>query len=230
MIKVNEFPPIYFLDDYNFPDPYEEYEDGFAAVSYDLDVLRLLRGYSSGFFPWYKDEKNFFHWYVPDERMFLFFDDFKTTKKIKQKHRSDNWQVKYNTNFEAVIKHCANVKRKHESGTWISEEFIEAYTKLHKEGFAFSVESYYKGELVGGFYVVAIGSYVSGESMFYLKSDASKIALYDFILKAKEAGIKYIDCQIPSEHFASWGGKVLSKKEYLPLIRESVKKKTTFLV
>jgi len=223
MIKVNDNPPMYLLDDFNFPSPYEDFEDGFVGASYDLHPKRLLEGYSKGFFPWYQDESGMFHWFVLNERMLLKTDEVKTTKKLRQKLRSKKWDFRINTNFDKVIRNCANVKRKYEDGTWISEDFIEAYTKLYKLGFVISVESYYEGELVGGFYGVAIGKYFSGESMFHLKSDASKLALIYFCDILKENGVKYIDCQVPSEHLASMGGKIYKKEEFIPIIQNAAK-------
>ena len=221
MIKVSEFPPLYLLDDFSFPSPYEDFEDGFIGASYDLHPKRLLEGYSRGFFPWYQDEEGLFHWFILNERMLLKTDEVKTTKRLRQKLRSNKWDFRINTNFDKVIRHCANVKRKHEDGTWINENFIEAYTNLYKLGFVISVESYYEGELVGGFYGVAINKYFSGESMFHIKSDASKLALIYFCDILKENGVEYIDCQVPSEHLGRMGGKVYKKEEFIPIIQRA---------
>ncbi len=223
MIKVSDFPPLYLLDDFEFPSPYEAFEDGFVGASYDLHPKRLLEGYSRGFFPWYQDEDGLFHWFVLNERMLLKTDEVKTTKRLRQKLRSKKWEFKINTRFNDVIRMCSKVKRKHEDGTWINEDFINAYTQLHKLGFAISVESYYEGELVGGFYGVAINKYFSGESMFHIKSDASKLALIYFADILKQNGIEYIDCQVPSEHLGRMGGKVYKKEEFIPIIQKAAK-------
>jgi leucyl/phenylalanyl-tRNA--protein transferase len=221
MIKVNEFPPLYLLDDFTFPSPFEDFEDGFIGASYDLHPKRLLEGYSQGFFPWYQDEEGLFHWFVLNERMLLKTDEVKTTKRLLQKLRSKKWDFKINTRFDDVIEYCAKVKRKGENGTWISEDFKKAYKELNRLGFALSVESYYEGELVGGFYGVAINRYFSGESMFHIKSDASKLALIFFANILKENGIEYIDCQVPSEHLGRMGGRVYKKEEFIPIIWEA---------
>jgi leucyl/phenylalanyl-tRNA--protein transferase len=223
MIRVSEYPPLYLLDDFTFPSPYEDFEDGFIGASYDLHPKRLLEGYSNGFFPWYQDEDGLFHWFVLDKRMLIKTDEVKTTKKLLQKLRSKKWEFKINTRFEDVIRMCSEVKRKHESGTWINKNFIEAYTTLHKLGYAISVESYYEGELVGGFYGVAINKYFSGESMFHIKPDASKLALIYFANILKEEGIEYIDCQVPSEHLGRMGGKIYDKKDFIPIIQKAAK-------
>ncbi len=225
MLKLNDNPPFYLLDNLEFPSPYEDYEDGLVGASEDLEIDRLLKGYSQGFFPWYQDKDDIFYWYCIKERMFLFVDDIKITKKLAQKLRSDKWEIRYNTNFREVIKNCARIKRKEENETWISDNFINSYTALHEAGFAISVESYYEGELVGGFYGVGIGKYFSGESMFAKKSDASKLALIYFALSCRENGVEFIDCQVPSEHLKSMGGKVLKMEECLALIKKAVKGK-----
>ncbi len=221
MIKVNDFPPLYLLDDFVFPSPYEEFEDGFVGASYDLHPKRLLEGYSLGFFPWYQDSDGLFHWFVLNERMLLKTNEVKITKKLARKLRSKKWEFKINTRFDDVINYCSNVKRKHENGTWINDEFKKSYKNLNELGFALSVESYYEGELVGGFYGVAINRYFSGESMFHIKSDASKLALIYFCDILKQNGVEFIDCQVPSEHLASMGGKIYKKEEFLPIIQKA---------
>ncbi|WP_024791131.1 leucyl/phenylalanyl-tRNA--protein transferase [Lebetimonas sp. JS032] len=220
MIKVRECPPLYLLDDFTFPSPYEKFDEGFVGASYDLHPKRLLEGYSRGFFPWYQDEDGLFHWYVLNKRLILKVDEVKITKKLAQKLRSSKWEFKINSKFEDVIRNCANVKRK-QSGTWINDPFIEAYTKLHELGFALSVESYYEGELVGGFYGVAINKYFSGESMFHIKPDASKLALIYFCNFLKDNGIEFIDCQVPSAHLQRMGAKIYEKKEFIPMIQKT---------
>jgi len=220
MIKIKENPPLYLLDDFNFPSPYENFDDGFVGASYDLHPKRLLEGYSRGFFPWYQDDDGMFHWFVLDKRLILKVDEIKVTKKLKQKLRSKKWEFKINTRFNDVIKNCAKVKRK-DSGTWINNAFIQAYSTLYELGFALSVESYYEGELVGGFYGVAINKYFSGESMFYLKPDASKLALIYFCNVLKENGIEFIDCQVPSAHLQRMGAKIYDKKDFIPMIQKA---------
>lgn len=220
MIKVRDFPPLYLLDDFNFPSPYEEFDDGFVGASYDLHPKRLLEGYSRGFFPWYQDDEGLFHWFVLDRRLILKVDEVKVTKKLAQKLRSSKWEFKINTRFNDVINYCSNVKRK-DSGTWINGAFKEAYSKLYELGFALSVESYYEGELVGGFYGVAINKYFSGESMFHIKSDASKLALIYFCNVLKENGVEFIDCQVPSAHLQRMGAKIYEKKDFIPMIQKA---------
>jgi leucyl/phenylalanyl-tRNA--protein transferase len=225
MYQISQKPPIYYLDDYTFPNPYEAFEDGFVGASSDLAPQRLLNGYSKGFFPWYQAEDGLFHWYNIDKRMILYTDKVKKTKKLLQKLRSANWDFRINTNFEEVIKNCSSIKRPiHHGDSWITNDFIEAYTNLHKLGFALSVESYFKDELVGGFYGVGIGNYFSGESMFAKKSDASKLALIYFCEVCQDNEIEWIDCQSGSEHLERMGAVKIDKTEFIPMLEKSIKK------
>jgi len=224
MFKIYNKPPLYFLDDFTFPNPYEEFEDGFVGASPDLHPQRILNGYSKGFFPWYQADDGMFHWYNIDKRMILYTNKVKKTKKLLQKLRSKNWEFRINTNFEEVIKNCATIKRNYSNGkSWISEDFIEAYTNLYQLGYALSVESYFKGELVGGFYGVGIGKYFSGESMFAKKSDASKLALIYFCELCEDNGIEWIDCQSGSEHLERMGAVKIDKREFIPMLETSIK-------
>ena len=224
MYKVDDDYPLYFLDDFEFPNPYENFCDGLAGASNDLHPQRLLNGYSKGFFPWYKTQEGSFHWYNIDKRMILYTDKVKKTKNLNKKLRSQNWDFSINQEFEAVIENCATIKRPIHmgDGTWISEEFKEAYTNLHKLGYAISVESYYKGELVGGLYGVGIGKYFSGESMFAQKSDASKLALIYFCELCYENGIKWIDCQSGSEHLQRMGAEIIPKTQFLDMLQKAI--------
>jgi len=227
MIRIDNLYPLYFLDDYKFPNPYEPFHEGLVGASADLDPQRLLNGYSKGFFPWYQAEDGMFHWYQLDERMILYTDKVKKTKNLKKKLRSQNWDFSINQKFEEVIKNCAEIPRPAHmgDGTWISQDFIDAYTKLHKLGYALSVEAYYKDELVGGFYGVGIGKYFSGESMFAKKSDASKLALIYFCDLCQENGIEWIDCQSGSEHLIRMGAQRIPKTQYLEMLDKILKEK-----
>jgi leucyl/phenylalanyl-tRNA--protein transferase len=226
MIKVEKYPPLYYLDDFEFPSPYEKFLDGFAGASADLYPQRLLNGYSKGFFPWYQtpDDK-LFHWYIPNYRMILYTDKVRKTKNLLKKLRSKNWEFTINENFKEIIQNCASISRpKYMGECWISEDFIENYTHLHKLGYALSVESYFKGELVGGFYGVGIGNYFSGESMFAKKSDASKLALLYFCELCIENGIEWIDCQTGTEHLERMGAEKITKEEFLNKLNVAIKK------
>ena len=168
--------PIYTLsDDIVFPHPSLASEDGLLAVGGDLRLERLILAYENGIFPWFNEEDPPL-WWSPPQRAVLFPEEIKISKSMKQELRKSGYEVKFNTDFISVIKNCQQI-RLDEEGTWITQEFIDVYTLLHKMGIAHSVETYYEGELVGGLYGLTFGDVFCGESMFSMRSNASKIAL-----------------------------------------------------
>ena len=194
-------------------------KDDLVAIGGDFHPKRLIEAYKNGLFPWYIDEYNYIHWFSPKKRMVLYPDDFKVSKSLKRVIKNKNFVVKSNENFEEVIKNCANIKRKNEDTTWISQEFIEAYTNLFKLGIAFSIECYLDNKLVGGLYGLLIGDIVCGESMFSKVPNASKVAFYYLCEQAKSNGIKLIDCQVYNDHLASLGAVEISREKYFEILK-----------
>lgn len=220
MQLLEEEHKIYLLDDDNFSFPsLEMMNDDLVAVGGDFHPQRLINAYENGIFPWYIDEYNYIHWFSPNKRMVLFPEEFKVSKSLKRNIQNKGFIVKSNERFEEVIKSCANIKRKHEDSTWISDEFIQAYTQLHELGFAFSIECYLNEELVGGLYGLLIGDIFCGESMFSKVPDASKVAFYHLCQQAKNNGIKLIDCQVYNPHLASLGAEEISRDDYFKLLK-----------
>ena len=214
---------IYLLDENNFDFPtLDMMKDDLVAVGGDFHPQRLLNAYENGIFPWYIDEYNYIHWFSPQKRMVLKPEDFKVSKSLKKSIENKGFVIKSNENFEEVIKSCANIKRKHEDSTWISDEFIKAYTNLHHLDIAFSIECYLNEELVGGLYGLLIGSVFCGESMFAKVTDASKVAFYHLCQQAIQNGIKLIDCQVYNDHLASLGASEISRDEYFKLLNEDL--------
>jgi leucyl/phenylalanyl-tRNA--protein transferase len=212
---------IYLLDEDNFNFPtLDMMKDDLVAVGGDFHPERLLNAYENGIFPWYIDEYNYIHWFSPQKRMVLKPEDFKVSKSLKKSIENKGFVIKSNENFEEIIKSCANIKRKHEDSTWISDDFIKAYTNLHHLDIAFSIECYLKEELVGGLYGLLIGDIFCGESMFAKVTDASKVAFYHLCQQAKQNGIKLIDCQVYNDHLASLGASEISRDEYFQLLKE----------
>jgi leucyl/phenylalanyl-tRNA--protein transferase len=206
---------IYLLDIDNFDFPTLEMMKGdLVAIGGDFHPRRILNAYENGLFPWFIDEHKFIHWYSPKKRMVLYPDEFKLSKSLKRVINNKGYVVKSNENFNEVINRCASIKRKHEDDTWISEEFIWAYTNLYKMGYAFSIETYLDEKLVGGLYGLMIGDIFCGESMFSDERDASKVAFYHLCNQAKQNGIKLIDCQVYNDHLASLGAKEIDREEY----------------
>jgi leucyl/phenylalanyl-tRNA--protein transferase len=195
-----------------FPHPSQANEDGIVAWGGDLSPSRLIRAYQEGIFPWYSKQDPIL-WWSPDPRFIMEFDDFHLSKSLKKSIKK--FQYSFDTNFSAVIHACANVPRQGQNGTWIVPEVIESYETLHAMGYAHSVESYYDGELVGGLYGVVVGGVFCGESMFSLKSDASKAAYYVLVQHLRNWGYDFIDAQVPTQHLKSLGAKEISREEFL---------------
>ena len=208
-----------------FPKPEFAEPDGLLAIGGDLKPERLLAAYVNGIFPWFS-EGNPILWWSPDPRTVLMLSDFKVSKSLKQSIKKNSYEIKFDTNFSEVIKQCAIVERKHEDGTWITKKMIKAYTELHKLGFAHSVETYFEGKLVGGLYGISLGKAFFGESMFHLKTDASKAAIYCLVEKLKQWDFNFIDAQVRTEHLISLGAKEISREIYLELLENSMKVET----
>ena len=222
MKLIDKKHKIYLLDEEKFDFPtLNMMNDDLVAIGGDFHPQRLLNAYENGIFPWFIDDLGYIHWFSPQKRMVLYPENFKVSKSLRKSITNKGFIVKSNENFEEVIRSCAKIKRKHEDGTWISEEFIKAYTNLHKLDIAFSIECYLKDELVGGLYGVLIGDIFCGESMFSLVPDASKVAFYHLCQQAKQNGIKIIDCQIYNDHLASLGAFEITRNEYFNLLKDS---------
>lgn len=212
---------LYLLDNDNFDFPtLDMMKNDLVAIGGDFHPKRLLNAYKNGIFPWYIDDFGYIHWFSPKKRMVLYPQNFKVSKSLKKSILNKGFIIKSNENFENVIKSCANIKRKHENSSWISKEFIEAYTTLHKLNIAFSIECYLENELVGGLYGLLIGDIFCGESMFSKVNDASKVALYHLCQQAQKNGIKLIDCQVYNNHLASLGAFEISRVEYFKFLKK----------
>ena len=217
---------VYFLDSrIRFPDPSEAEPGGLLAIGGDLSPKRLLLAYENGIFPWYSEEDPIL-WFSPDPRMVFFPGDFRFSKTLIETVSSGKFSVRVDTDFAAVIEGCAQVRRKGQSGTWITEEMKTAYRKLHELGYAHSFEVYSEAGLVGGLYGVSLGGAFFGESMFHLETDASKVALFHLARKCWEFGFDFIDSQVPTDHMRTLGGREISRKEFLLALKSSVQKKT----
>ena len=220
MELLDEDEKIYLLeeDDFSFPS-LSMMNNDLVAIGGDFHPQRLINAYKSGLFPWFIDENNYIHWYSPKKRMVLYPEEFKVSKSLKKSIKNKGFIIKSNENFNKIIKNCANIKRKHEDDTWISQEFIQAYSNLFELGFAFSIECYLEDELVGGLYGLLIDDVFCGESMFSKVSDASKVAFYHLCMQAKQNGIKIIDCQVHNEHLASLGAREINREEYFKILK-----------
>lgn len=210
-----------------FPDPAYAGEEGIVAYGGDLSVNRIMKGYSCGIFPWF-NEGDPILWWSPDPRFILRLDKFHIPKSLKKIIEKNIFEIRFDHDFESVIKNCARVKRKEQESTWINRDMIEAYMELHTLGHAHSFEAYFEGKLAGGGYGVVIGDIFCGESMFTLKSNASKAALALLVERLKEKGFSLIDSQIHTSHLEGLGAQNISREEYLELVKCALEKPRTF--
>ncbi len=199
-----------------FPDPALAEEDGLLAVGGDLSPERLILAYENGIFPWYSDETPVL-WYSPHERFVLYPARVKVSKSMRQVLRSARFKVTYDTAFAEVIAACSAVGRPGQDGTWITDDMIAAYVRLHELGVAHSVEVWEHGNLAGGLYGVQVGGVFCGESMFSKVSNASKTAL---ISLCQTGRYNLIDCQVYTEHLESMGAEMISRDEYMAALRQ----------
>jgi leucyl/phenylalanyl-tRNA--protein transferase len=200
-----------------FPEPSLAEEDGLLALGGDLSVDRLLLAYQNGIFPWYSDDTPIL-WYSPHERFVLFPDELRISKSMTQVLRSGRFTVTANQCFDRVIDACSVAKRGGQDGTWITDDMKKAYTELHRHGHAHSIEVWEEDQLVGGLYGVPVGTVFCGESMFSKVSNASKTALISLCQSGK---YKLIDCQVHTEHLESMGARLISREEYMNILKNA---------
>ena len=213
---------LHFLDrSLRFPDPTEARADGLLAVGGDLSPQRLILAYRSGIFPWfsYGDPPL---WWCPDPRMVLFPAEFKPSKSLRKSIRTGGFSITQNSQFEAVIRACAEAPRPDQLGTWITEEMVQAYVELHRMGHAHSVEVWYHDELVGGLYGIDLPEFkvFCGESMFSKRTDASKVGFSFLVASLLEQNYKLIDCQMYTDHLASLGAREIARQDFLGYLKK----------
>lgn len=210
---------ITFLSDsLVFPDVEQANKEGLLAVGGDLSPERLLLAYKNGIFPWF-NEDSLILWWSPDPRMVLFPEQIRVSKSMRKVLRDQTFRLTKNTCFERVMEYCATVKREQQEGTWITKEMRDAYLSLHDRGIAKSYEVWEDDTLVGGLYGVDLGTIFCGESMFSLKTNASKFAFIKLAEDLKERNYQLIDCQLYTDHLASLGAEEIPRKEFLKLLK-----------
>jgi leucyl/phenylalanyl-tRNA--protein transferase len=190
---------------------------GLVAAGGSVTPARLDEAYRKGIFPWFSPGQPAL-WWSPDPRMVLKVADFhlsQTMKKtLRRFRRTPGCELRFDSDFPAVIAACAAVPRPGQDGTWIVPSVISAYTAWHRAGRVHSCETWDDGELVGGLYFIAIGRMVFGESMFSHRSDASKIALAGLVAACRARGVTLIDCQQRTGHLASFGGQEIARNVF----------------
>lgn len=194
--------------------------NGLLAAGGDLEPERLLDAYRQGIFPWFSAGDPIL-WWSPDPRMVLFPDELKISRSLRRTLKNKEYEIRTDTAFEQVMRACAS-PREGQGGTWIQEEIVEAYSRLHHLGLAHSVETWMDGELVGGLYGVSLGRMFYGESMFSKKTDASKIAFAHLVQQIKRWGFGMIDCQMNTAHLATLGAREITRSQFLLRLHELI--------
>jgi leucyl/phenylalanyl-tRNA--protein transferase len=187
--------------------------NGLLAAGADLSPERLLTAYRHGVFPWFGPGEPIL-WWTPNPRMVLFPDEFKRSRSLRKRLRQRDCEVWVDTAFEVVMRACAE-PRPGQCGSWIVEDMVQAYLRLHALGYAHSVETWRDGELIGGLYGVAIGRIFYGESMFARATDASKVAFAHLVAQLRRWGFGLIDCQMETAHLASLGARPILRQEFM---------------
>ena len=212
------FPHLDPSKHFQFPHP-DKWDDNIISVGGNLSPGLLLSAYEQGIFPWFNEEDPVI-WQSPDPRCVLFPDRLHISASMRKILNSGAFEITYDENFEGVIRGCSEVKRAKQEGTWITNDIIEAYTELHRLGFAHSAEAWQDGELVGGCYGLLLGRAFCGESMFAKKPNASKAAFLSLAQLMFEHGVAFIDCQVPTKHLMSLGAQEMPRKEFLELLKK----------
>lgn len=201
-----------------FPDPRLGEEDGLLAIGGDLSIDRLLLAYSNGIFPWYSFRDSDILWFCPMRRFVIFPNEIHVSHSMRNVMNKGLYDVTFNNDFPAVIEQCGKLRYDQE-GAWLGEDMTKAYTALHDQGFAKSVEVWdEEGRLVGGLYGVTLGKCFFGESMFSLVPSTSKLALIALAELMKDHGGVMIDCQLETPHLKSMGGRSIPYEEYMKYV------------
>ena len=210
-----------------FPPAHTANRDGLVAVGGDLSVERLLLAYRNGIFPWPIFDDELMTWFSPDPRAILELDDLRISRSLRKVLRKGHFEITMNQDFRQVIHACAEATTDRTS-TWITSDLMEAYVRLHRAGFAHSVETRTDGNLVGGLYGVSVGGLFAGESMFHRVSNASKVALVGLVQHLKFRGFGLLDIQQATPHMMSMGGRLISRREYLKRLKEVIQLDCSF--
>lgn len=202
-----------------FPDPRNALDEGLVDVRDDVSVEILLEAYRNGIFPWPQEGLPLL-WFSPPERGVLDFADLHISRSLKKVLRWSEFEISFDQDFERVMSECQSQPRPGQTGTWITDKLIRAFLEFHQAGYAHSVECWQAGRLVGGLYGVLVDNVFCGESMFFHKPDASKVALVFLIEKLKAAGLEWMDIQMVTPVLKGFGGKYISRDEYLKRLEQ----------
>lgn len=217
-------PVFYLTEKILFPPVHYAEPSGILAVGGDLEPERLLEAYSRGIFPWFSDDSPII-WWSPDPRFVIYPGDIRISRSMRQVLERRVFRITFDSAFRDVITECS-MPRKQDDGTWITDEMIEAYVKLHEMGYAHSIEAWSGDRLVGGLYGVSLGRAFFGESMFSRESNASKAAFVTLAINLERIGFDIIDCQVHTDHLESLGAFEMPRDQFIGIIRRSLSAET----
>lgn len=217
--------PVYRLSKHILFPPVEDADEGLLAIGGDLSSERLLAAYRQGIFPWYSEGDPLL-WWAPDPRTVIIPGEVHVSRRLARRLRQGAFQFTMDTKFPQVMAECAVAPRPQQEGTWITPEMIAAYCRLHRLGFAHSIECWEGTELAGGLYGVSLGGCFFGESMFTKRPDGSKAALILLDRLCRQWGFVLIDCQLMNPHLARMGAKEIPRSEYMCLLEKGLAMET----
>lgn len=216
---------IHFLDDYLpvFPETRCALEEpnGLLAIGGNLLPETILDAYGKGIFPWFSDDQPIL-WWSPSPRMALLPSNLHISRSLQKFARKKAFHITVDTAFSEVMQACGDISRPDQDGTWINPDMLEAYTELHQQGHAHSIEAWLDGNLVGGLYGLAMGKVFFGESMFSRVSNASKIAFVSLVKQLQTWHFELIDCQIHTDYLASFGATELNRDEFENILHKAI--------
>ena len=183
--------------------------EGLLAVGGCLSPIRITNAYRHGIFPWFNSDDPIL-WWSPNPRLILLPHQLYVSSRLAKTIRSGKFIFTFDQAFKHVIEACSK-PRNYADSTWISDDIKWAYTELHQQGIAHSAEVWFEGQLVGGLYGVALGQVFFGESMFHIKTDASKVAFVKLVYYLKSWHYQLIDCQMHSTHLVSLGAEEIDR-------------------
>lgn len=215
------FPYLSERERFRFPDPARS-RDGLVGIGGNLSPGMLLSAYEQGVFPWYSEGDPVL-WHSPDPRFVLFPDHLHVSESMQKVLRKGIFQVSFDRAFPAVIRACAEAERPGQDGTWITADMVAAYTTLHELGWAHSAEAWRDGNLVGGCYGLRLGAAFFGESMFAREANASKAAFLTLARALFSDGIRFIDCQVPTNHLASLGARTIPRADFRAALADALR-------
>jgi len=210
-MPTSTFPPLSAAD-----------ETGLLSIGGSLSVELLLSAYSNGIFPWPVSDRSLIPWFSPPKRGILRYDELHVNKSLKRSIKTSGFSITFNRDFESVIMETARHHSKNNNSTWLTKNMIKAYTELHHEHHAFSVEVWHRSNLCAGLYGVNINSFASGESMFYKKNNAGKIAVIALLNYLNLHGSGWLDIQMVTAASRSLGGREIEREIFMDLLKLAI--------